>query len=173
MKVIPLIIGLVSLLALGACASSATKHEGSAAQVLSSGKASVENFRAGSGIGFGEVQRAFRIHGIDGERVARGPAKGVFGLTPGHHVITVWVEFTHVTGMLSTRSIDAAEVEIPVEVVAGRRYTFAGRQFSRESGELWLADVLTGAELGEHKVFPMLTTVQPREVPIIIPIPIH
>jgi len=173
MRNLPLIVTLIGVLGLGGCTSSTTKHAAAASAILSTGNASIENFHSGSNIGIGEVACSFRVYYIDGEFVAKGRVNGVFTLTPGHHVVTIWVEFTHITGVLATRSIDAAQVEIPIDAVAGRRFSISGREFERDTAEIWITDVTNGAEVGEHKAFPVNTTVQPGNRLILIPIPIH
>jgi hypothetical protein len=172
MRPLPLSFAIISTLICG-CQSSATKHASAASTITSIGNATIEDYSSGANIGIGEVSRAYHVYDIDGEFVAKGRVNGVFTLTPGHHTLTIWVQFTHITGVLATRSIDAAQVDIPIEAFAGQRYSISGREFERDTAEIWITNVSNGAELGEHKAFAVNTTVQPQNTAILIPIPIR
>jgi hypothetical protein len=172
MRLRPLCVVALSTLVFS-CQSSATKHASAASAITTVGNATIENYYGGANIGIGEVSQSYHVYDIDGEFVSKGRVNGVFNLTPGHHALTIWVQFTHITGVLATRSIDAAQVDIPIEAVAGQRYTIAGREFERDTAEIWISNVSSGAEVGEHKAFAVNTTVQPQNTAILIPIPIR
>ena len=172
MRLLPLSVAFICALVVG-CQSSATKHASAASAITGVGNATIENFAGGANIGIGEVARSFHVYEIDGDFVAKGRVNGVFTLTPGHHTLAILVQFTHITGVLATRSIDAAKVDIPIEAQAAQRYSIAGREFERDSAEIWITNVSSGAEVGEHKAFAVNTTVQSQNVPILIPIPIR